>query len=74
MTPRSLTDLQERIPVIGGTRLWKSLDQLADTPEFREAIEREFPDRSGRVAGRPQSPAISHPDGSFAGGRRVGVM
>jgi MoCo/4Fe-4S cofactor protein with predicted Tat translocation signal len=43
MTPRSLTDLQKRIPVSGGTQLWKSLDQLADTPEFREAIEREFP-------------------------------
>ena len=43
MTPRSLTDLQERIPITGVTGLWKSLDQLADTPEFREAIEREFP-------------------------------
>jgi MoCo/4Fe-4S cofactor protein with predicted Tat translocation signal len=43
MTPHSLTHLQERIPAVADTRLWKSLDQLANTPEFREAIEREFP-------------------------------
>jgi molybdopterin-containing oxidoreductase family iron-sulfur binding subunit len=43
MTHCSLTDLQERISAIGHTGLWKSLDQFAETPEFREAIEREFP-------------------------------
>ena len=42
MTPRSLTD-QERSRIRQFTGLWKSLDQLADTPEFQEAIEREFP-------------------------------
>ena len=26
-----------------GPRYWRSLDQLADTPEFREWVEREFP-------------------------------
>jgi molybdopterin-containing oxidoreductase family iron-sulfur binding subunit len=26
-----------------GHRYWRSLDQLADTPEFREFVEREFP-------------------------------
>ena len=43
MIPGPFTDLQERIPASGVTGLWRSLDQLADTPEFREAIEREFP-------------------------------
>jgi molybdopterin-containing oxidoreductase family iron-sulfur binding subunit len=23
-------------------RIWRSLDELADTPQFREALEREF--------------------------------
>jgi MoCo/4Fe-4S cofactor protein with predicted Tat translocation signal len=26
-----------------GPRFWRSLDELADTPEFRAAVEREFP-------------------------------
>src|SRR5262249_52769240 len=26
-----------------GRKYWKSLDQLADTPEFRQWVEREFP-------------------------------
>ena len=27
-----------------GVRYWKSLDELVQTPEFREAVRREFPD------------------------------
>ncbi len=27
----------------GGREYWRSLEELADTPEFREALEREFP-------------------------------
>ena len=27
-----------------GPKYWRSLDQLADTPEFREWVEREFPE------------------------------
>src|SRR6266478_5206130 len=27
-----------------GPEYWRSLDQLADTPEFRQWVEREFPD------------------------------
>ena len=26
-----------------GPQYWRSLDQLADTPAFREWVEREFP-------------------------------
>ena len=28
----------------GGQKYWRSLDQLADAPEFRQWLEREFPD------------------------------
>src|SRR6266705_4823304 len=28
---------------VGAPKYWRSLDQLADTPEFRQWVEREFP-------------------------------
>lgn len=31
-------------PVETGRRYWRSLDQLAETPEFRQWLEREFPE------------------------------
>src|SRR3954466_1583750 len=30
-----------------GRRYWRSLDQLAETPEFRQWLEREFPQGAG---------------------------
>ncbi len=27
----------------GGTKYWRSLEELADAPEFREFVEREYP-------------------------------
>jgi len=32
-------------------KYWRSLDQLADTPEFRKYLEAEFPDRLDRPSG-----------------------
>jgi molybdopterin-containing oxidoreductase family iron-sulfur binding subunit len=32
-----------------GPEYWRSLDQLADTPEFRQWVEREFPDDAAAV-------------------------
>ena len=36
---------------MGGTgqKLWRSLDEVADTPEFREFLEREFPAGASRM-------------------------
>ena len=28
---------------VTGPKYWRSMDQLADTPEFRRWVEREFP-------------------------------
>ena len=36
----------------GGAKYWRSLNQLADTPEFRQWVEREFPAHADRDAGR----------------------
>src|SRR5438876_7406008 len=32
-----------------GQKYWRSLDQLADTPEFRQWVEREFPSGAGEL-------------------------
>ena len=34
----------------GGRKYWRSLDQLAETPEFRQWLEREFPDGASEFA------------------------
>ncbi len=34
---------------VTGPEYWRSLDQLADTPEFRQWVEREFPDDAAAV-------------------------
>src|SRR6266487_5628897 len=33
-----------------GPKYWRSLDQLADTPEFRQWVEREFPSGASELA------------------------
>ena len=34
-----------------GRRYWRSTDELADTPEFREWLEREFPSSAAQLNG-----------------------
>lgn len=46
-TPKHPTRLSPKTDAAGhGKRYWRSLDELADTPEFREFVEREFPNRA----------------------------
>jgi len=43
-SPRyDLDAMRRRLEVAGGEEYWRSFDQLADTPEFRDFVEREFP-------------------------------
>lgn len=44
MTHGPLPILQE-VNLPSGKAYWRSLDQLADTPEFRDWVERKFPGR-----------------------------
>jgi MoCo/4Fe-4S cofactor protein with predicted Tat translocation signal len=37
------TDLTNSASPATGRRYWRSLDELADTPEFKQWLEREFP-------------------------------
>ncbi|MEW5853020.1 MAG: TAT-variant-translocated molybdopterin oxidoreductase [Myxococcota bacterium] len=34
---------------LSGKQYWRSLDELAETPEFKEALEREFPDGASEL-------------------------
>jgi MoCo/4Fe-4S cofactor protein with predicted Tat translocation signal len=36
---------------LSGPRYWRSLDELADTPGFRDYLEREFPEGASRLDG-----------------------
>lgn len=38
-----LSELRERLAGQTGPRLWRSLDEVAETQEFQEMLEREFP-------------------------------
>src|SRR5262245_58911257 len=38
-----LADVRNRLRSQTGRRFWRSLDELAETPEFEECLRREFP-------------------------------
>ena len=39
----TLPDVRERLAGARGREYWRSLEELAGTPEFRDLMEREFP-------------------------------
>jgi molybdopterin-containing oxidoreductase family iron-sulfur binding subunit len=41
--PMSLATVREKLKGVRGKKYWRSVDELADTPEFQAAVEREFP-------------------------------
>jgi len=41
--------MKDKIEKITGKAYWRSLDQLADTPEFREFLHREFPEGASEM-------------------------
>ncbi len=42
-TKLTLAEVQAKLQGKSGKRFWKSLDELADTPEFQELMQEEFP-------------------------------
>ncbi len=42
-TPMTLEAVRQALKGSKGKRYWRSLDELANTPEFQTAVEREFP-------------------------------
>ncbi len=52
-----LVQIQKKLEAAGGRRLWRSLEELAETPEYRKAIEAEFPQGAFRGdAGKEDQP------------------
>jgi len=41
--PMTLAAVRQELKGMKGRKLWRSLDELADTPEFQAAVEQEFP-------------------------------
>jgi MoCo/4Fe-4S cofactor protein with predicted Tat translocation signal len=41
--PMTLAAVRQELKGVKGKKFWRSLDELADTPEFQAAVEREFP-------------------------------
>ncbi len=41
--PMTLAAVREELKAAKGKRYWRSIDELATTPEFQAAVEREFP-------------------------------
>ncbi len=41
--PMTLASVREKLKAVNGKRYWRSVEELAGTPEFHSAIEREFP-------------------------------
>jgi molybdopterin-containing oxidoreductase family iron-sulfur binding subunit len=41
--PMTLEQVRERLKTVRGKRYWRSVDELANTPEFQAAVEKEFP-------------------------------
>ncbi|HWE85732.1 MAG TPA: TAT-variant-translocated molybdopterin oxidoreductase [Terracidiphilus sp.] len=39
----TLVQVRQKLKGVKGKRYWRSIDELAGTPEFEEALEREFP-------------------------------
>jgi molybdopterin-containing oxidoreductase family iron-sulfur binding subunit len=53
----NLADIRTRLAGLEGRAYWRSLEELADTPEFRTYVDREFPSQASEFtdpAGRRQ--------------------
>ncbi len=42
----TLADVRSRLAGLEGRAYWRSLEELADTPDFKEYVQREFPDQA----------------------------
>ena len=50
----NLESLRESLAARGGRRFWQSLDELVETPEYREFLEKEFPHDPAKEDGMPR--------------------
>src|ERR1043165_4383600 len=48
--PVPLDEIREQLRKLHGQTYWRSLDELAQTPAFRELVEHEFPHQASLLA------------------------
>ncbi len=60
------TDLTNSSSSANGRRYWRSLDELADTPEFKEWLHREFPQGASELDGQNRRHFLKIMAASFA--------
>jgi MoCo/4Fe-4S cofactor protein with predicted Tat translocation signal len=48
--PIDLASIRARLDGVRGQQYWRSLDEIAETPEFKEMLQREFPDGASEWA------------------------
>ncbi len=69
-----LSAIRARLAGQKGPAFWRSLEEVAETPEFQAMLHREFPVRGVRVHRPGRPPRLPAPDGRVdCAGRRRGV-
>ena len=66
-------EVRTRLAVLEGRTYWRSLEELADTPDFHEYVSREFPAQASEFtdpAGRRQHSCSAS---SFSEAASIGV-
>jgi len=67
----TLEEARARIAGQTGKKYWRSVDELADTPAFREAVQREFPSQAAEwIDPVSRRVSLSHRCGALAGQER----
>ena len=61
-----LQAIRARLAARGGRPFWRSLDELADTPEYREFLEKEFPHDPANEEGVPRRDVLKYMAASAA--------
>ena len=65
--------LRDRLSGAGSQQFWRSLDELAETPEFLDYVSHEFPRQSGEWMDPGKPPEFPQIDGRLAGLCRRGT-
>jgi MoCo/4Fe-4S cofactor protein with predicted Tat translocation signal len=70
----TLAQVRAELKPLKGKRYWRSVDELADTPEFQAAVEREFPGSAQEWVDPVSRRGFHEADGRVAGAGRAGRM
>ena len=72
--PMTLAAVREKLKGAKGKKYWRSLDELANTPEFQAAVEREFPSAAQEWVDPVSRRGFLEVDGRVDGAGRPGRL